>query len=52
MTTTDHAMPTRPECFDRDYEPNPIARIRDQVALFEATDGTQGNTLENRPVVI
>jgi hypothetical protein len=33
-------MPARPECFDRKYEPSPVARIRDQVALFEATDGT------------
>jgi F420H(2)-dependent quinone reductase len=52
MTTTDQATTAHPECFDREYEPSPIARIRDQVALFEATDGTQGNTLENRPVVI
>ncbi|HEY2297826.1 MAG TPA: nitroreductase family deazaflavin-dependent oxidoreductase [Jatrophihabitans sp.] len=29
-----------------------MQRIRDQVALYEATDGSQGNTLEDRPVVI
>jgi len=29
-----------------------VPRIREQVALYEATDGTQGNTLEDRPVVI
>ena len=52
MTTRDNATSARPECYGRKYEPSPIARIRDQVALFEATDGTQGNTLENRPVVI
>jgi deazaflavin-dependent oxidoreductase (nitroreductase family) len=38
--------------FDGEYEPSPVPRIRDQVALFEATDGTEGNTLEDRPVVI
>jgi deazaflavin-dependent oxidoreductase (nitroreductase family) len=29
-----------------------VPRIREQVALYEATDGTDGNTLEGRPVVI
>jgi deazaflavin-dependent oxidoreductase (nitroreductase family) len=38
--------------FDGEYVPSPVSRIRDQVALYEATDGTQGNTLEDRPVVI
>jgi deazaflavin-dependent oxidoreductase (nitroreductase family) len=37
---------------DGEYKPSPVPRIRDQVALFQATDGTQGNTLEDRPVVI
>lgn len=37
---------------DGEYEPSPIARIRDQVALYEATDGVEGGTLEGRPVVI
>jgi hypothetical protein len=39
-------------CFARGYEPSPVPRIRDQVALYEETHGTQGNTLEDRPVVI
>jgi deazaflavin-dependent oxidoreductase (nitroreductase family) len=39
-------------CFARGYEPSPVPRIRDQVALYEETGGTQGNTLEDRPVVI
>jgi deazaflavin-dependent oxidoreductase (nitroreductase family) len=34
------------------YEPSPLARERAQVALFEATDGAEGNTLEGRPIVI
>jgi F420H(2)-dependent quinone reductase len=40
------------DLFDGEYEPSPVPRIRDQVALYEATDGTEGNTLEDRPVVI
>jgi deazaflavin-dependent oxidoreductase (nitroreductase family) len=35
-----------------DYEPSPFRRIRDQVALYEATDGREGGTLEDRPVII
>ncbi len=27
-------------------------RVHDQVALYEATDGREGGTLEGRPVVI
>jgi deazaflavin-dependent oxidoreductase (nitroreductase family) len=34
------------------YEPSPNEQIRDQVALYEATDGRQGGTLEGKPVVI
>ncbi|MGD8166433.1 nitroreductase family deazaflavin-dependent oxidoreductase [Herbiconiux sp. P16] len=37
---------------DGEYEPSPIPRIRDQVALYEQTDGVEGGTLEDRPVVI
>jgi F420H(2)-dependent quinone reductase len=37
---------------DSEYEPSPIPRIRDQVALYEATNGVEGGTLEDRPVVI
>jgi deazaflavin-dependent oxidoreductase (nitroreductase family) len=38
--------------FNGEYEPSPVPRIRDQVALYEASKGTEGNTLEDRPVVI
>jgi deazaflavin-dependent oxidoreductase (nitroreductase family) len=34
------------------YEPSPSDRVREQVALYEATDGREGGTLEGRPVVI
>ena len=53
MTTSkDAATCANPNRLVGAYEPSPVARIRDQVALFEATDGTQGDTLEDRPVVI
>jgi F420H(2)-dependent quinone reductase len=38
--------------FLAEYEPSPIDRIRNQVAQFEASGGTEANTLEGRPVVI
>jgi deazaflavin-dependent oxidoreductase (nitroreductase family) len=34
------------------YVPSPSDRVREQVALYEATDGRDGGTLEGRPVVI
>ena len=34
------------------YEPSPWSPVADQVALYEATDGKEGDTLEGRPVVI
>jgi deazaflavin-dependent oxidoreductase (nitroreductase family) len=34
------------------YQPSPSDRVREQVALYEATDGREGGTLEGRPVVI
>ncbi len=34
------------------YVPSPRDQVRDQVALYEATDGAEGGTLEGRPVVI
>jgi deazaflavin-dependent oxidoreductase (nitroreductase family) len=53
MTTTEHsAITSGPDCFTGEYEPSPVPRIRDQVARYEASDGTEGNTLEDRPVVI
>jgi deazaflavin-dependent oxidoreductase (nitroreductase family) len=36
----------------RQYMPSPSERVRDQVALYEATGGREGGTLEGRPVVI
>jgi deazaflavin-dependent oxidoreductase (nitroreductase family) len=38
--------------FNGAYEPSPVERIRTQVALYESSAGTQGNTLEGHPVVI
>ncbi|MFC0038089.1 nitroreductase family deazaflavin-dependent oxidoreductase [Actinomadura rayongensis] len=35
-----------------DYAPSPFPSVREQVALYEATDGAEGGTLEGRPVVI
>jgi deazaflavin-dependent oxidoreductase (nitroreductase family) len=40
------------ELLTGEYEPSPVERIRNQVALYESTKGTEGNTLEERPVVI
>ena len=37
---------------DARYEPSPLDRERAQVALYEATDGAEGDTLEGRPIVI
>ena len=34
------------------YQPSPSERVSEQVALYEATDGREGATLEDRPVVI
>jgi F420H(2)-dependent quinone reductase len=34
------------------YQPSPSDRVREQVALYEATDGREGGSLEGRPVVI
>jgi deazaflavin-dependent oxidoreductase (nitroreductase family) len=34
------------------YQPSPVARVRDQVARYEDTDGRDGGTLEDKPVVI
>ena len=41
-----------PNPLDGQYEPSPIPRIRDQVALYQATNGAEGGTLEDRPVII
>ena len=34
------------------YVPSPKQFVQDQVALYEASDGREGGTLEGRPVVI
>ncbi len=34
------------------YEPSAWAPIAEQVALYEATDGKEGDTLEGKPVII
>jgi F420H(2)-dependent quinone reductase len=34
------------------YEPSPWSPVADQVALYESTDGKEGDTLEGKPVVI
>jgi deazaflavin-dependent oxidoreductase (nitroreductase family) len=53
VRATDAAAPAgAQDLFDNEYEPSPVPRIRDQVARYEASDGTEGNTLEDRPVVI
>ena len=35
-----------------EYEPSPWKFVADQVALYEATNGVEGGTLEDKPVII
>ncbi|QIZ01166.1 nitroreductase family deazaflavin-dependent oxidoreductase [Streptomyces sp. S1D4-11] len=35
-----------------EYEPGPVKDVNDQVALYEATDGAEGNTFQERPVIV
>ncbi|WP_181311439.1 nitroreductase family deazaflavin-dependent oxidoreductase [Nocardioides campestrisoli] len=35
-----------------EYEPSPSTWVREQVALYEATDGAEGNTIMDRPIVV
>jgi deazaflavin-dependent oxidoreductase (nitroreductase family) len=35
-----------------EYEPSALGIARDQVALFESSNGTKGNTMVGRPVVV
>ena len=35
-----------------EYEPSPTGRVREQVELYEATNGVKGGTLNGRPVII
>lgn len=48
----DNTVHTTQNVFAGEYEPSPVARIRDTVALYESSGGTEGNTLEGHPVVI
>jgi len=34
------------------YQPSPSDTVREQVSLYETTDGREGGTLEGKPVVI
>ena len=35
-----------------EYEPSPIERVREQVELYEATNGIERGTLNGKPVVV
>ncbi|MFE7118120.1 nitroreductase family deazaflavin-dependent oxidoreductase [Streptomyces sp. NPDC057654] len=35
-----------------EYEPSPSSQVREQVELFERTDGREGNTIFGLPVII
>jgi deazaflavin-dependent oxidoreductase (nitroreductase family) len=37
---------------DGEYEPSPEQWVRDQVAAYEGSGGTEGNTLQGVPVVV
>ncbi len=57
-TTTRELVATRASRYDRrvpipgEYEPSPWKFVADQVALYEATAGVEGGTLQGKPVVI
>ena len=35
-----------------EYEPSPIDRVREQVEMYEATNGVEGGTLNGKPVSV
>src|SRR5437667_9019246 len=35
-----------------EYEPSPIDRVREQVEMYEATNGVEGGTLNGKPVIV
>ncbi|UPK75631.1 nitroreductase family deazaflavin-dependent oxidoreductase [Nocardioidaceae bacterium SCSIO 66511] len=35
-----------------DYEPSPSTHVRDQVALYESSGGTEGATMRGKPVIV
>ena len=37
---------------DGEYEPSPSEWVRDQVALYESSGGTEGNTMRDVPIVV
>jgi deazaflavin-dependent oxidoreductase (nitroreductase family) len=37
---------------EEEYEPSPWKFVADQVALYEATSGVEGGTLQDKPVII
>ena len=37
---------------DTEYAPSPRDYVREQVELYESSGGTEGNTLQGRPVII
>ena len=38
--------------FDGEYEPSPEQWVRDQVATYESSGGTEGTTMQGVPVVV
>jgi F420H(2)-dependent quinone reductase len=34
------------------YVPSPSDRVKDQVALYEATEGAEGGTLDGKPIIV
>ncbi|GAA1003720.1 hypothetical protein Aple_004580 [Acrocarpospora pleiomorpha] len=38
--------------FEEEYEPTPRDFAREQVELFERSNGTEGNTMQDRPIVV
>ena len=50
--TQRNTSPEGQKWWSGEYEPSPDKGIRSQVALYEATNGREGNLLEGRPVVI
>lgn len=41
-----------PMTISGEYEPSPVDWVRNQVELYEATDGAEGGTMRGKPVII
>jgi F420H(2)-dependent quinone reductase len=52
MSTRQDGTSTQHDDVHGEYRPGPSSRVREQVALYEASDGREDGTLEDRPVVI